>query len=75
MKKMSHDEKEGGFISHLTELRKRLIHSFIFLIFFFVICYFFSEYLYGFLVEPFAKAVKNDGSDRRLIFTALHEEL
>ena len=72
---MSHDEKEGGFISHLTELRKRLIHSFIFLIFFFVICYFFSEYLYGFLVEPFAKAVKNDGSDRRLIFTALHEEL
>ena len=70
---MSHDEKEGGFVSHLAELRKRLIHSFIFLIIFFIGCYFFAEYLYGFLVEPYAKAVKNDGLDRRLIFTALQE--
>ena len=70
---MSHDEKEGGFISHLAELRKRLIHSFIFLIIFFVFCYFFAEHLYGFLVEPFAKAVNESGTDRRLIFTALQE--
>ena len=70
---MNHDDRENSFVSHLTELRKRLIHSFIFLILFFVICYFFAEYLYGFLVEPFAKAVKDDGSDRRLIFTALQE--
>ena len=70
---MSPDEKESGFISHLAELRKRLIHSFIFLVIFFIGCYFFAEYLYGFLVEPFAKAVKDDGSDRRLIFTALQE--
>ncbi len=70
---MSHDDKESGFISHLTELRKRLIQSFIFLILFFIVCYFFAEHLYGFLVEPFAQAVKNDGSDRRLIFTALQE--
>ena len=32
---MSREEKEGGFISHLAELRKRLIHSFIFLVIFF----------------------------------------
>ena len=70
---MSHDENDSGFISHLAELRKRLINSFIFLIIFFVACYFFAEHLYGFLVEPFAKAVKDDGSDRRLIFTALQE--
>ena len=70
---MKLDEKEGGFISHLAELRKRLIHSFIFLIIFFIFCYFFAEHLYGFLVEPFAQAVKNDGSNRRLIFTALQE--
>ena len=31
---MSHDEKDGGFISHLAELRKRLIYSFLFLIIF-----------------------------------------
>ena len=70
---MINDDKDGGFISHLTELRKRLIHSFIFLIIFFVACYFFAEHLYGFLVDPFAQAVKNDGTDRRLIFTALQE--
>ena len=72
-KKMSHDDKDTGFVSHLSELRKRLIHSFIFLIIFFIICYFFAEYLYGFLVEPYAQAVKEDGTNRRLIFTALQE--
>ena len=70
---MTKNEKEGGFITHLTELRSRLIHSFIFLFVFFILCYFFAEYLYGFLVEPYAQAVKDDGSERRLIFTALQE--
>ena len=70
---MSREDKESGFVSHLAELRKRLIHSFIFLIIFFVICYFFAEYLYGFLVDPFAQAVKGDDIERRLIFTALQE--
>ena len=70
---MNREEQEGSFISHLTELRKRLIHSFIFLLIFFAGCYFFAENLYGFLVEPFANAVKDDGTNRRLIFTALQE--
>ena len=70
---MSLEEKEGGFVSHLAELRKRLINSFIFLVVFFVGCYFFAEYIYGFLVEPYADAVKNDETNRRLIFTALQE--
>ena len=70
---MKKNDNEGGFISHLTELRKRLIHSFIFLLIFFIGCYFFAEYLYGFLVEPYAKAVKDSGIERRLIFTALQE--
>ena len=66
-------DKEGSFISHLTELRKRLINSLIFLAVLFVICYYFSEYIYGFLVEPYANAVKDDDANRRLIFTALQE--
>ena len=70
---MTKSDKEGGFISHITELRTRLIHSFIFLFVFFIFCYFFAEYLYGFLVEPYAQAVKNDSIERRLIFTALQE--
>ena len=70
---MMKPDDEVGFVSHLAELRKRLIHSFIFLFIFFIGCYFFSEYLYGFLVEPYAKAVKDSGTQRRLIFTALQE--
>ena len=70
---MPKNDKEGGFISHLTELRTRLIHSLIFLSIFFIICYFFSEYIYGFLVNPYAEAVKESNLDRRLIFTALQE--
>ncbi len=70
---MNKNDNEGGFVSHLIELRKRLIHSFIFLFILFVVCYFFSEYIYGFLVDPYAQAVKDDGSQRRLIFTALQE--
>ncbi len=65
--------KEEGFISHLTELRKRLIQSFVFLLVLFVICYIFSEEIYNFLVDPYAEAVKNSEIQRRLIFTALQE--
>ena len=70
-RKMS--EKETGFISHLTELRQRLINSLIFLAILFIGCYIFSDHIYGFLVDPYANAVKNDGVERRLIFTALQE--
>ncbi len=70
---MSKDQTENSFISHLIELRKRLIHSLIFLTILFAICYFYSEYIYGFLVDPYAQAVKNDETSRRLIFTALQE--
>ena len=55
---MSKNDKETGFISHLTELRNRLIHSLIFLFVFFIICYFFAEYIYGFLVDPYAEDSK-----------------
>ena len=61
---MNKNQAEGGFFSHLTELRKRLIHSLIFLSILFVICYYFSEYIYGFLVDPYAQAVKNDDVNR-----------
>ena len=69
------DEKtnQTSFVGHLTELRSRLVKSIIYLFFFFVICYFFAENIYGFLVEPYAEAVKDDEVNRRLIFTALHE--
>ena len=67
------ENKDSGFVSHLTELRKRLINTLICLFSLFILCYLFSDYIYGFLVEPYANAVKDDGIERRLIFTALQE--
>ena len=69
------DEKNNqtSFTAHLTELRSRLVKSVIYLFIFFIICYFFAENIYSFLVEPYAEAVRDDEVDRRLIFTALHE--
>ena len=66
-------EKKSTVSEHLIELRSRLLKSIIFLIITFVICYIFSDKIYNFLVDPYAQAVKGDGHNRRLIFTALHE--
>ena len=66
-------EKKSTVSEHLIELRSRLLKSIIFLIITFVICYIFSDKIYNFLVDPYAQAVKDDGNNRRLIFTALHE--
>ena len=63
----------NSFVSHLTELRSRIIRSLVFISIIFIIGYIFAENIYIFLVEPYAEAVKNDGISRRLIFTALHE--
>tara|TARA_Y100000996_G_scaffold119513_1_gene89302 strand:+ start:234 stop:998 length:765 start_codon:yes stop_codon:yes gene_type:complete len=62
-----------SFVSHLTELRSRLIKAFIFLLLSFVVCYIFSAEIYDFLVKPYSTAIIENNLDRRLIFTALHE--
>ncbi len=66
-------EKKSSFVEHLAELRSRLVKSVVYLFLFFIVCYFFAENIYSFLVAPYADAVKNDGLNRRMIFTALHE--
>ena len=63
----------NSFTSHFIELRTRLLNSLIFIFIVFIISYIFAEQIYNFLVEPYAKAVKDDLVSRRLIFTALHE--
>ena len=67
------NDKKSSFLEHLTELRSRLVRCIIYLFLFFIVCYFFAENIYSFLVEPYADAVKEDGLNRRMIFTALHE--
>ena len=63
----------NSFTSHFVELRSRLIKSLIFIFVVFVISYTFADHIYSFLVSPYAEAVKDDSTSRRLIFTALHE--
>ena len=65
--------QSGSIVSHLSELRTRLIKSFIFLLIAFIICYIFSSEIYSFLVKPYSDAVIENNLERRLIFTALHE--
>ena len=65
--------ENNSFTSHFVELRSRLLNSLIFIFIVFIISYIFAEHIYGFLVEPYANAVENDQTPRRLIFTALHE--
>ena len=65
--------ENNSFASHFIELRSRLLNSLIFVFIVFIISYFFAEQIYNFLVEPYANAVKDDETSRRLIFTALHE--
>ena len=67
------ENKQSSFVEHLTELRSRLVKSVIYLFIFFVVCYFFAENIYSFLLTPYAEAVKDDPINRRMIFTALHE--
>ena len=48
---------KGSFVSHLTELRSRLMSTFLFLLVTFVVCYIFSEQIYSFLVKPYSDAI------------------
>ena len=70
MKKMS---ENNSFTSHFVELRSRLIKTILFIFIVFIASYTFAEQIYAFLVDPYANAVKDDQTSRRLIFTALHE--
>ena len=63
----------NSFTSHFIELRSRLVKSVVFILIIFIISYTFADHIYNFLVEPYADAVKNDQTSRRMIFTALHE--
>ena len=65
--------ENNSFTSHFIELRSRLIKTIVFIFVIFIASYTFAEQIYSFLVDPYANAVKDDSTSRRLIFTALHE--
>jgi len=64
------DEKKLPLTSHLQELRKRLILSFISIAVGFVICYAFADSLFDLLAKPLMKMMPAGGT---LIFTSVAE--
>ena len=63
-------------LDHLIELRQRLLYSVIALFVAFLVCFFFAQQLFDFLVDPLASIlIEREGvrGERRLIFTDLTE--
>lgn len=67
------EQHKMPLVSHLTELRRRLIYSLIAFVLVFLVCFYFADPFFNFLVEPLARIWEGQ-EGRRLIYTALHEK-
>ena len=61
-------------VDHLTELRRRLTWSVVALLVGFIVAFAFAQEIYNFLALPLVEAWADLGLERRMIFTALHEQ-
>ena len=64
--------EEMSLIDHLTELRKRLLWSFIYIIIIFCVCFYFASDLFYFLAKPLVSLLQTD-KGQGFIYTALQE--
>ena len=67
------EEKRMPLINHLIELRQRLYYSLGALLVTFLICFYFANPIFDFLVAPLADLWEGE-EERHLIYTALHEK-
>ena len=67
------DDKKMPLLDHLVELRSRLLRAVVAFFIAFLICFYFADQLYAFLVQPLTKILAEKGLDRRMIYTALTE--
>lgn len=72
---MSEDNGDSKMplLDHLVELRRRLIYSVLSFLACFLVCFYFADPIFNFLVRPLAALWQGEES-RRLIYTALHEK-
>ncbi len=66
------DDRQMPLLDHLIELRNRLMYATAAILIGFVICYFFKEHIYAFLVKPLADIYQGQAG-RRMIYTGLTE--
>ena len=64
--------EEMSLIDHITELRKRLIWSFVYIIIIFIICFFFAGDLFYFIAKPLVDLLQIENG-QGFIYTALQE--
>lgn len=67
------EQSRMPLVEHLTELRRRLLYSLAAFVVLFLICFYFADTFFNFLVEPLARVWEGQ-EGRRLIYTALHEK-
>ncbi len=68
------DSHTMPLLEHLIELRKRLFYASLSLVIGFMVAMYFSEYIFNFLMQPLAAAMKEvGGSTNRMIYTHLAE--
>jgi sec-independent protein translocase protein TatC len=66
------DDRQLPLLDHLIEFRNRLMYSAIAIFLGFLVCYFFAEHIYQFLVQPLADIYQGQ-TGRRMIYTGLAE--
>jgi len=64
--------EEMSLIGHLTELRKRLLWSFLYILIVFIVCFYFADELFAFLANPLVELFDKD-KGQGFIYTALQE--
>ncbi len=66
------DDRQMPLLDHLIELRNRLMYAAGAILAGFLVCYFFADHIYGFLVQPLAEIYQGQ-TGRRMIYTGLTE--
>ena len=72
MNKKDSEFKEMTLIDHITELRKRLLWSFLYVLIIFVACFYYADNLFAFLANPLVKLMDTENG-QGFIYTALQE--